>query len=49
MIVGATIGSRADTTEAPSVDQTVEGVVVAVLKEERHDHALEEIGLQDLP
>ena len=49
MVIAATVGSRADAAEAPGVDESVEGVVVAVLEEERHDHALEEVGLQHLP
>jgi len=49
VVVRTTVGSRADPSETPCIDQSIEGVVVAVLEEERHHHALEEIGLEDFP
>lgn len=49
MIIRATIWTRADTTEAPGVDETVERVVVAVLEEKGHDQALKQVRFQNFP
>ena len=49
VVVAAAVAARTDTTEAPGVDKTVERVVIAVFKEQRHHHALKQVRLQDLP
>ncbi len=49
VIIGTTIGSGADSSKAPCIHKSVERMVIAVLKEERHDHALKEVGLEYLP
>lgn len=37
MIVRASIRSRADSTEAPSIDKSIERMIIAIFKKERHD------------
>lgn len=49
MVIRSTIRPRADSPKAPSIYQTIEGVIVAVLKKERHHQRFEKIWLQDFP
>ena len=49
VVVRSAIRSGTDASETPSIHQTVEGMVVAVLEKERHDQRLEQIGFEDFP
>lgn len=49
MIIGASVRTRTYSAETPSIDQSIERMIVAVFEEEWHNQTLEEIWLQDLP
>ena len=49
VIVRTPVGTRTNATKAPRVDQPIEAVVVAVLKEKRHYQAFKHAGLDYFP
>ena len=49
MIIRASVRATAHSSKAPCINQSVEGMVVTVLEEQRHHQRLEHVRLEYLP